>query len=84
MYVLRGRVHNRSSHGLRGVILKITMRDKLLSGESEVIGEKGEYISVTVHPEQTRELSGLFDFDNLPSPRGHLEWSYVITELGAE
>ena len=85
-YALHGRVHNRSTqYGLRQILLKITMRDKLPSGDSEVIGESDVYASVTVPPGQTRELSGEnIEFANLPLPRGHFEWSYVIKELEGE
>jgi len=83
--MLIGRVRNHSlRHTLRRVSLKITLRDKLPSGESEIIGEEDAYINVTVPPGQTRELSTYVYFAHLPAPRGQFSWSYVITELEAK
>jgi hypothetical protein len=54
---LEGRVRNRSlRYTLTGVNLTITLRDKLPSGESDIIGKEDANINVTVPPGQAREL----------------------------
>jgi curved DNA-binding protein CbpA len=81
-YLLLGQVRNRSSHkSLKRVGLKITMTDKLPSGESKVIGERYADISVTAPPEETREFSAMLSFDDMSRPRGDLIWICVIQDF---
>jgi len=84
-YQLTGRVRNLSTtYSISSLTLRIVLRDCITPQDCSTVGDRNEYVIVSVPPGQTRGVDELVYFSDVPAFRGSFAWSYSVTEIKAK
>ncbi|NMG42866.1 hypothetical protein GPA22_03830 [Aromatoleum toluvorans] len=88
-YKLSGRIMNNSTnYTLKQVKLVVTMQDCTGATGSQnciTIGESSEYLYLGIPPVQARDFEEPVYFAGRGlNPKGHLQWSYSVSEIRGE